>query len=80
MAGSNKTIAGRFDFGKNPSFIGVFANEEKPFMLNYFGNAKSVATQVKPKLKPSLHRIVYLKDWDVCKKRKTCLVLGSKKP
>lgn len=76
---SGKTIAERFDFGKNEGFIGVFANEDTPKMLNYLRSADHVLKQIKPMLKPTLAKIVYKNDWEETKKRKTFMILGAQK-
>jgi hypothetical protein len=39
---SGRTVAERFNFGKNDGFLAIFANGDRPGMLNYLQNAKEV--------------------------------------
>ncbi|CAD7923594.1 unnamed protein product [Amoebophrya sp. A120] len=75
---SGKTIAERFSFGKNEGFVAVFANEDPPVQLNYLQSAEYVAKQIKPMLKTGITKIVYKKDWDKIKKKRSFLLLGGK--
>lgn len=75
---SGRTIAERFNFGKNEGFIGIFANGNKPVQLNYLPNAKNVAKQIKGYIAREIQKVVYLKDFDSCKTKKSCMILMGK--
>lgn len=75
---SGRTIAQRFNFGKNEGFIAIYANGNKPVQLNYLPNAKNVAKQIKGYIARSIQKVVYLKDFDSCKQKKSCMVLMGK--
>ncbi|CAD7930016.1 unnamed protein product [Amoebophrya sp. A25] len=75
---SGKTIAERFNFGKNEGFIAVFANDDPPVQLNYLQSAEYVVKQIKPQLKTGIVKIVYKKDWEKIRKKRSYLLLGAK--
>jgi len=74
----NKTVAEKFNFGKNEGFLSVFVNREKPLQLNYLADANQLAKQIVPLLKVEIKKAVYLKDFEVCQTGKSCVVLGGR--
>lgn len=80
MAGEgNRSIAKRFKFGKNESFLAIFANQSTPKMLNHLSKAKEVVKQIKTYVTPKLKNVVYLDDFKKAQQRKTVIIMSAKK-
>lgn len=76
---SGKTLAEEYNFGKNAGFLGIFANQESPRQLNWLQSADGVSKQITPMIKPTMTKVTYLRDFDACRDRKSCLILSSPK-
>lgn len=73
------TVAEEFNFGKNAGFLGIFANQEQPKQFNWLQSADAVSKQITPLIKPTMTKVTYLRDFDACRDRKSCLILSSPK-